>query len=189
MATLGRRIGPFAGRVVGTTLRDALPEDQAELATECMARALRSGEAQQLDLVVWEGDQRHVLEGRLVATDDDQALLILLDATERRALTAASEAIVAVSHALLAPEPLERVCNEVASVLATRLGYPAARVSLRHPTVQGASVYGEHGDMARYGNALLAAARAAHDAVDIATVGTASGVPVGADPDIVGSIS
>lgn len=94
-----------------------------------------------------------------------------------------------MSHALVVGEPVERLCQEIADVLATKMGYPAIRVSLRHPTVPGVSVLGSHGDPARYGDELTAAATAAVSAGDVARVGGAVCVLIGSDPEIVGSIS
>ena len=188
--TQGRRVGPFADAIVGMAVEDALPPEEAERTTECLRRALRSGEAQSLDYVVWEGEDRHVLEGRLVATSDRDALLLLLDATERRALVAASEAIVEISHALQAARPLAVIAQDVAAILALRLAYPAARVSFRHPMLRGAMLDAEYGDPDIYAGALFQAAGAARELRRAAPrVGCAAAVPIVRGGQILGTIS
>ncbi|MBT5534517.1 GAF domain-containing protein, partial [Candidatus Poribacteria bacterium] len=188
--TQGRRVGVFADAIVGLPVEQALPPDQAEETTRLLARALRSGEMQRLDYIVWEGDERHVVEGRVVATGDRDALLMLLDATERRSVVAASETIVETSYALLADDPIESVCDRIAEVLARHLDYPMARVSLWHPTVRGARLDARHGDAEVYKDDLAAAARQAEQTgVAAIDVGLAASVPICHSGEVLGTVS
>jgi GAF domain-containing protein/DNA-binding response OmpR family regulator len=188
--TQGRRLGVFADPIEGCPIEQVLPGEQAEETARCLARALRSGEMQALDYTVWEGEERHILEGRLVATSDREALLLLLDATERRALVAASEAIVDVSHVLQTERPLDEMCNEIVTILAERLEYPALRVSLRHPTLRGATLEAIYGDADVHEAALIEAARAVGVSARYeAQVGLAAAAPIIRGEELCGVIS
>ncbi len=190
IATQGRRLGVFADPIEGLPLETALPADQAAETARCLACALRSGEMQTLDYTVWEADERHIVEGRLVATSDREALLLLQDATERRALVAASEVIVGVSHALQADRPLQEMCDEIATIIADRLEYPAARLSLRHPTLRGATIETIYGDPELYEATLVEGARVVGvSARSEPTVGLAAAVPVIRGEELFGAIS
>jgi len=188
--TQGRRLGVFADPIEGEPIERALPAEQATATANCLMRALRSGEMQTLDYVVWEEEDRHIVEGRFVATSDHEALLLLLDATERRALVAASAAIAEVSHALQAEQPLQDVCDDVATILAERLEYPAARLSLRHPTLRGATLETVYGDPDVHEAALVEGARVVGvSARSEPRVGLAAATPVIRGEELFGAIS
>ena len=187
--TDGRRVGAFADPIIGLPIEQALPPAQADETTRALARALRSGEMQRLDYVAWEEDERHVIEGRVVATGDRDALLMLLDATEQRAVGAASEAIVETSHALVADGSFGAICEDVAAILARQLEYAFVRIEIRHPDVPGTNVVALHGEAGSCDEAIGQASRAAGESERAAVVGVAASVPIMDGNGVLGSIS
>jgi PAS domain S-box-containing protein len=78
--------------VIGRTVRERLPGAVAEKITGAMERALAGGGVQTVEYeLVLQGEHRHY-EGRIVASDADEVVLIVREITDRKAAEAALQA-------------------------------------------------------------------------------------------------
>jgi PAS domain S-box-containing protein len=71
-------------RLVGSHIDDVLPPDVAEQIMAAAARALERNSVEAVDYVLELGGKERVFEGRVAASGEDEFLLIVRDATERR---------------------------------------------------------------------------------------------------------
>ena len=71
-------------QLIGSRIDEVLPPDVAERIMTCSARALERNSVEAVDYTLVLGGSERLFEGRVAASGDDEFLLIVRDATERK---------------------------------------------------------------------------------------------------------